>query len=175
MPKYTFILILILTSNACRKILNCDERESFTMAKRNYEGNELRINGYYYNSKSYPELFYRNGITINGSLSDLISNISIVESLMLTGEYGSYIYNNEYRWGLFSIRNNIITREFKNQMSSISCKYPFKESGIIINDSTFVMNSIYNYENDEKTETSNDTFRFKEFTPKPDSINKFIN
>lgn len=175
MSKYTFILIVILTSTSCRKILNCDEKERFTMAKNDYVGNELRINGYYYNTKSYPELFYRNGITINGSLSDLISNLSIAESSMLTGDYGSYIYNNEYRWGLFTIRNNKITREFKNRMSSISCKYPFTESGIIINDSTFVINSIYNNENDKKTEPTLDTFRFKEFTPKPDSINKFIN
>lgn len=175
MKNILLLLILLLTFANCRKINNCDEKEKFVLAKRNYNGNELRTDGYYYSIHgSYPFILYRNGVAIGGRFGMNTVSLAELENLIISGEFYNSIKDDVYCWELFEISNNTIKTEYRNSLSGISCRYLSNNFGTILNDTTFVVNSVYNRENDQKTQTLNDTFRFKIFTPKPDSTNQYI-
>lgn len=77
----------------------------------------------------------------------------------------------KYRWGVFNVSGERIS--FERWYPSEKPHKAFVRSGIILNDSTFVIKkSIHSATGVEKL--VNETYYFREFTHKPDSTNSFI-
>jgi len=145
------------------------------MSQVEYIGTELRMDGYYYSVSRFPIILYRNGVAIDARMSLSRTSFNELESRIVNKEFDKQIEDDIYSWELFQISNNSISTESLSSLSAISCKYLVNEYGQIINDSTFILTSVYNQRDDKKNESTNDTFHFKRFAFKPDSTNKFIN
>ena len=75
-------------------------------------------------------------------------------------------------WGVFKVNSDEIEIETWTSSNGGALK-TVVERGAIIDEETFVITSFHNNYN-EKTSVRNDTFHFKQFSPKPDSTNRFI-
>ena len=84
------------------------------------------------------------------------------------------IKNIKFFWGVFNIKNNQIL--YERWCPSEPPYRTYVREGNIINDTTFVITKLYRMVNGKKTEESelNEVYHFKQFSPKPDSTNKFI-
>ena len=168
------MLGFILTLVSC-SIMKDDK---IGLNRLDYIDNGVRLEGYYYKEleSDVPRIsiyfFYRNGIALYGeapSLSNLIAN----EEKFKSGQYYNRVKNNKTGWGVFQINGSAIEFEIWGPNNGGRLKTNLR-SGIILNDSTFLINSLFsNY--DGQTTVEEDTFHFKEFSPKPDSTNTFIN
>lgn len=169
-------------STSCRRI---SETKGWWIDKleypvENYEGDLIGFNGFYWRINEDSSdvkiiYFYKNGIIQNASFYD-IANFSDLDSLVYN--YDWYI-NKKIRctWGAYRLID-----EFNIEIQQW---YPldlydrlFISSGIILNDSQFVLNiSRQNnsyFFNDVQVENINEIFTFRQLDFKPDSVNKFI-
>ena len=132
-----------------------------------YTDNQLKMNGYYYrfsNDKSsihFPIIMYKNGILIymeNGkdSIEEMDEHIK------------NHKKKNKYVWGVFFINNDKI---IINRLYSSYPHVGIVMEGVILNDTTF---HITKYIFDNKESEFDEVYHFREFYPKPDSINKYI-
>jgi hypothetical protein len=166
--KAASIIFLILTINNCSKIAFWKDDE-LSISKTPYTGNQLRIDGYYFQLTPNIEwtetfFFYRNGIV----LKSYINND--------TGLFETVISFSKLRYGVFEISNENIKFE-KWYPSSPGEGFPaYVRSGHILNDTTFVITESYRMKKGKKTEvdSENETYHFRQFSPKPDSTNSFI-
>lgn len=172
-----FILFSVLIFDSCRKIWPDDK---FTIKRQNYNGNELKISGYYYNiysveDKQYYRIyfFYNNGIELDGGGCEE-SNIYQYEDDFISGKYYDNAKNYKNNWGLFEISGNKISFEQWETTNGRSKSYI--NSGEIINDSTFRITERYRLKRDKQKEYEilDAIYHFKQFSPKPDSTNSFI-
>lgn len=172
----TILLLAVGTVFSCKKneIFKDDE---LSIPKTNYSGNELRIDGYYYETlnSSYFSLycFYGNGTLLaNGGvfLSIQEMNDYIIKEFINSKEYKDYKSN----WGVFKIEGNNI--QFERWYPSDPPLKAFIKEGEIINDTTFIITQVYRMKDNKKIEASPsfDIYHFKQFSPKPDSTNTFI-
>lgn len=164
------ILILLLMSNCSKdKVVNDEE---LSIQRIPYLGTELRVNGYYYyeydNMVSIYFLF-RNGVfLLGGSFEKEMLNER--EGRFMNGDYYSTIKDLKTVWGVFFISNKEILIERWHPHNVKNKVYLHK--GIILNDSTFNITSVYHQQ--ENISNFSQTFLFKTFSPKPDSTNSFI-
>ena len=172
------MLFFVLCLCGCKKLF---ENEEFTIKCVPYAGSELRIDGYYYQKRLGEDgnvrtiryfIFYSNGVSALGNM--LAENFDDVESYFATWSNDKYLKNNLYVWGLFSIQENNLKMQFyepsdylKKRVEELSCT--------ILNDSTFHLDKI-NLVHTGKAGRSFSTgeYHFKQFSPKPDSTNKFF-
>jgi hypothetical protein len=107
---------------------------------------------------------YSNGVVVNpGVVRDC--NMS-----KLTKTIPTVIFDSRYEWGVFTVDTINIT--LKRWYPGIN--YPFLIStGVIINDSTFVLNEVTNQYGRHEF-AMQDTFHFQHLELKPDSVSKFI-
>ncbi len=171
-----FILAIILFCNSCSKdkIWKDDE---LSIQRVDYNGTELKTNGYYYNKWGDPEILsifflYKNAVVLDGST--IASELLQREQEFINGNYYNYVKSEKLSWGLFSISGNTIRIE--KWYPSEPPKHAFIKEGEILNDTTFVFKSIYRMKDGKKTEYSelNEVYHFKTFPNKPDSTNSFV-
>lgn len=177
MKKYIIIFIFFVSFTSCEKIMCREDDDELFFTRKEYIGNEARTDGYYhrigYNGVINDVYFlFRNGVIM--SLSGAEDNIKEMDKYIL-----DRINNREYDWpkftyGVFLISDNKITVE-RWQPS----KCPYKTAvmaGNIINDTTFVINEIYRMQDGAKTDIRelDRTYHFRQFSPKPDSTNNYI-
>jgi len=164
--KYLILLTLILLVYSCKD-------ENLMIEKTPYTGNELRIDGYYYNSPEYNKthvlFFYRNGVMI-----DFISYFSTTD-LTIVDEGIAEMYeqwkDNKLVWSVFLIDCKSI--QYSGWSTSVGGGRPSgKCVGTIISDTTFCITKSVN--SDGREFKKNDTYHFRQFAPKPDSTNNFI-
>jgi hypothetical protein len=148
------------------------EDDTFTFQRANYEGDEIKTNGYYYmyveKLDSYNIIvFYRNGIVHNRFAVKSLANY---EDQLYSGSY----YKNDFIscWGLFLINKNELSIEnidYKGGLHGIA----YTTLGNILNDSTICL---YNIKESESNlcEEIDETYYFRSFHTKPDSTNKWI-
>lgn len=165
-------LFYLLIFTSCGS--NLKEDEDLTFTKMDYLGKDLKIDGYFcniYNSEWGSDIiFYQNGIAIR----TLFDNTSLAqyEDDFRSGKFIENYMNNKFAWGLYQVNNDTIKMEFLSTIGESSA-YPSIDVGIILNDSTihFIKkmrsNGLY-------VESRNITYHFKQFHPKPDSINIWI-
>jgi hypothetical protein len=168
---YILTIAVILTMNNCRK----EKKDDVLSLKREpYTGSELRIDGYYFNKYGTGNLtvyfFYDNGILLYGS-SFPIDHLSEHESDYIDGEHYEFAKNLKYYWGVFNINGGEIM--FERWYPSQPPLRAFISSGTILNDTTFHINRFYHSDGSVSDEV-NETYHFRQFTPKPDSTNIFI-
>ena len=176
--------------------MGCTAFEPLIYKKEAYNGQNLKINGYYYifkekeegrtlNSTKYNTFFlYKNGIYYDSNgLSSFTFNISRLDSLDLLvkknvinlGKYEQL----QYQWGVFKVKGTEIEIE-RWVTSSGGGAYPTRIiKGEILNDSTIHFHTLVgshpvNVGSKKKTITIDETYHFRQFSPKPDSTNKFI-
>lgn len=161
-----FILISLLS---CEKVFDDTE---LSMKRTNYDGTELRTDGYYFYQKAdkfHPLFISRNGVFIRGYTYELSSADQVEESFK-NGVFYENIKNDKTRWGVFNITEKAI--EFEGWAPNGGLKHTTSiEYGEIIDDTTFCIYKEHIYGNDEER---NSLYHFKQFSPKPDSTNSFI-
>jgi len=134
----------------------------------------LRFDGYYYDANRDSNLatcyvFYKNGRTLNAG--SFVQGLNEKENELKSKQFLNALTSDKSSWTNFFIQEDSIGFEqiFPWQF------YPhYVFSGHIINDTTFVLTAlkgIYHIPMFQKRVTPlNDTFHFKHFYPKPDSI-----
>jgi len=157
----------------------CCKHDELGLSKKDYLGNALRLDGYYIsnfngdiNSKT-TYFFYRDGIAINGSEFNEPVTLMEIDNVFSQSEFTNDKSNSRIGLGVFEINGTEIKHETWEAGSGCA-KQTVIYSGTILNDSTYVMTTFFNnYSNG--TTALQDTFRFREFSPKPDSTNTFVN
>ena len=166
------MIIVLFSISGCTK---WSEDEKLTLPKTPYTGNELRTDGYYYHDgeKAIIVVFlYEDGTMIRAG-SILVQEIPQREEMFKNGEFYEHIKNNKTCWCVYRIEDDNITTNYWVSPRPFQCYF---EEGTILNDTTFVIQNYYRIVNGEKTEETetNKMFHFRQFSPKPDSTNIFI-
>ena len=179
MKAKIMIPFLVLFLISCKKMFKDEE---FSIKCVPYTGTELRIDGYYFmkrtgggnDNKRFISyfIFYSNGVSATGNMET--EKLNDVENRLATWSDNKYLPNNRYVWGPFSVLENKLRMQYyepsdylKKRVEELSCT--------ILNDSTFYLDKIHlvGSEKDGRSFSTGE-YRFKQFSPKPDSTNNFI-
>jgi len=167
---------LMLSSSSCDRERDESLDDKLTLEKIDYNGNELRIDGYYYmKDPKRPQIsvliLYQNGIILYGSAFDIDNTIEMEEQYK-DGSIHAAKY--KYNWGVFQINDNQI--KYERWVPSNGPFSAFTYEGIILNDTTFVINKYFRAKDADKKAPSEvlREYHFKQFFHKPDSTNRFI-
>jgi hypothetical protein len=183
--KHTILVSILyscLCSISCKKI-NEYRDAKLILKKQNYTGNELRINGYYYNTYSYNGstnyniyFFYRNGIKLYGT-SVNVADLPAMEQQYMDGTYANNSRMYKSDWGVFQIEGSTLLSE---SWSASDGRLPaYRSEAQIINDSTFQVIKRWEIKrcklkNLEDFSSNPEIYHFKQLAIKPDSINSFV-
>lgn len=171
-----FLFALLALTGSCKKdIMRGDDELS--IQKMSYTGNQLRTDGYYYQKANASffsiYFFYNNGIIL--SAGGVFSNETELEDYIDREFLRNQSYkNSKITWGVFGIDGNII--KFERWYPSQPPLKAFVREGEILNDTTFVIAESYRVVDGQRTAVTqrNEVYHFKEFNPKPDSTNSFV-
>lgn len=171
--KYILLTSLMITFTSCEKLM--PEDDELTLTQQDYNGDELRTDGYYY-LKSNPDhfmggyFFYKNGIHSFVGGRFLLDNMEELENNLRNNYYD---LNHIYIYGLFQINDTNIKFE---RLYPGEIKTAYIREGTILNDTTFHITESYRMKDNKKTEVrvKDEIYHFKQFSPKPDSTNSFI-
>jgi hypothetical protein len=175
---YLFLIAIIGLAVNCSndKIGNDDE---LSIQRTPYTGNQLRINGYYYQKYGDPEkltvyFLYENGILLYAGSGYEMSKMNEFENKFASNQFIEKRKDVKFCWGLFNIDSTNIM--FERWYPSERPYKAYIRAGEILNDTTFVITQSYRMKSGKKTEIRDrsETYQFKQFDPKPDSTNKFI-
>ena len=155
-----------MTLIACSKF-----DEKLTLQRKDFTGNELKTNGYYYYCSTQTNVtsvlfLYRNGIALSsgGYLSHTLDSI---EKKIINQKFDSKTH-----WGVFVVNgSSIIYEKWIGSTGFRACLG--KSTGNILNDTTIHFTEWYNSEYNQ-TYPIDEVWHFKQFSPKPDSTNSFI-
>ena len=176
MKKLIIMGLISLIAHCCSKTGLKDD--FLTIPRTPYNGNELRIDGFYYqqwdNGAMFSDItwFYNDGIVFqgngSGNMSELIdyANKTFLNHEMKQDKKGF--------WGLFLVKDNKII--YERWVGTQNGYLVYREEGNIINDTTFVMTEVSRMEQGVKSETKpiERLYYFNEFSSKPDSTNNVI-
>ena len=168
------IIIVFVSLSSCGK---WNKDEELTLEKQPYNGNELRLDGYYYYMKDGKIfstcIFYKNGVMINGGGADPNNTnpIAFLDTVFSASFFSDQIKKDKTRWGVFQIQDNSIV--FENWLISEGSRPIGRFSGNILNDTTFVITMQENPYSGNVYPINN-LYHFRAFSPKPDSTNVFI-
>ena len=169
MKKLT-LLILVLSAS-CAKIVTWDD---LSLQKIPYNGNQLRVDGYYYQIEDdmYNSAYclYRDGCLLNmgGYESSLEKMDYYIEQEFFNKSYAS---KKQY-WGVFTIMGETIRFE-RYYITDDIRKRSYIREGTISNDSTFHIIVSYRSDGSERKERD-EIYRFRQFVLKPDSTNNYV-
>ncbi len=176
MIKILFVIQVVLLTQSCEK-MTCKD-DALALARADNNSGKLRLDGYYYGDISginaeYPNiyLFYQNGIFSNANSYRL----SDAEDGNVTLNFPELKYQYKGDWGVYKIDGNNIEIEFWVSRSCGGVGLLF-ERGTILNDTTFKI-TYWRHSGGGVTkqeENIDATFKFQEYTPKPDSTIIFI-
>jgi hypothetical protein len=162
------ILMVVLIS-----IQSCLKDDVLVMKRVDNNTEKIKLDGYFLESNkvnSTTYFFYQNGVVIEYSSYKPEDSLKI-ENTMRDAEILAKIKGNKDRWGVYRIEgNNIFMEKWYPSDRPLDA---FLKTGTILNDSTFVFDTSSEPDGSKK-ETINETYRFKKFSPKPDSTNLFI-
>jgi hypothetical protein len=160
---------------------SCDDEEELHPLKMNritYTESELRTDGYYY-SEAYSQnsrtiaVFYRNGVCfVAGTRIEGQDIFEYIEKdFLLDYARMSFYWNRPADIGVFHINNKSLTFEKWEPGYDDIGTYTYNSE--ILNDTTFRITKQTNNRSGNSY-PYDETFRFKQFIPKPDSTNRFI-
>ncbi len=161
MKMYLFFLLLVIGSCVALKPMKMKRAENLS--------EKFRLDGYYVQCSNegngyyrQVKIFYRNGVMIN--FDGKFEQNCIAETNRYLQRNDLNLTSVPYWLGIYQvIRNDSLVLE---SWYSTDYYYPtIQSAGKILNDTTLLI---------EYPKYPIDTFRFVEFSPKPDSTNKFI-
>ena len=166
-------LFVITTLTACWGFAK------LSMQKEDVNNTSFRTDGFYWGLSEYQGyidiyIFYRNGtMFLFGSRIEGEIDLKRIERELQNGKSDNYI-RSQASWGLFRIDDKRIEFEYWATKEKRPSKFKTKIwRAEILNDTTFVVNSVYNnYQ--KKTYYPDAIYHFHQFSPKPDSTNNFI-
>jgi hypothetical protein len=170
---YILLIILSVTFASCRKLGLCKDDE-LTITRQANNSSSMKLNGYYYNpwgtnsEYAYVTIFFENGVLYKGPgyrLEEIMNDKADLRALIDRKR------EVKAGWGIYKIRSGMI--ETQSWEISQGCNPVVVEKGKILNDSTFQITS-WAYSDSEDIEAVNRTYRFRSYSPKPDSTNNFI-
>lgn len=164
-----FLTLLILNS--------CVDQRLVLIRNSNMVDLPIEIDGYYMldskDNKTYNSaqlfVFYSNGIVAGGAYYSLDSLQKHQNNL---DEYINSAHKSKTHWGVYIVRGRNLSIEKWEPSSGGGMKTVIR-SGTILNDTTFILTERFNHYNN-KEDAIQDTFRFHQYYPKPDSTNRFI-
>ena len=173
--------IFVLTAVLFAGCIDEEDRtmQPLTLSKIPYLGNELRTDGYYYAGRSSKNVIsvvvlYRDGVCFQAYAEptgqdtiDFIKNGIFGDKTFM-----SRSWSNPQNIGAFHVINDSLKFDIRNPSAGgdiITLSYFHK----ILNDTTFVQTKFVNNAT-RQTFPENLTYHFKQFSPKPDSTNRFI-
>ena len=170
---YIVITTIFLQMTACIKYFKDDE---LSLERRDYNGDELKIDGYYYQTYgNYLSIYflYRNGTIMYWGGGYSVNEIEQLENEFLNSYYIKSAQDDKTRWGVFQIKEDSI--KFEKWYPRFPAGTAMR-SGNILNDTTFIIIETYKMVDGEKTQFKelNEIYHFKKFSPKPDSTQSFI-
>ena len=149
----------------------CYAEPEFVMQRVPYEGNELRIDGYYYHSNNsgnairYSFLF-RNGVIYYEPYWYSTNDLNELEQMFIKHKY-EWLKKYANGWGIFVINGNRLELETWDAEGGL-----LRYVGRIENDTTMhLLQMVMRYGG---VLPEDKIFHFKKFSPKPDSIKSFI-
>ena len=151
--------------------------EELVLEKQPYTGNALRLDGYYYNRLEDGRIwntffYYRDGTMLCGIGSEYTDDDLEKYDIWFTdNEFLDFLKKDKYSWCLYQIHDDSIC--FEKWMLSDGGFPVNRFSGIILNDTTFVITKVENPHSGNVYQ-HNDLYHFHAFSPKPDSTNIFI-
>ena len=150
--------------------------DNLAFIKSNYYGNELKTNGYYYSlfegKLQNISFFYKDGVYLDvgnknnfEDASYFITNKILIERLHQRSQTG---------WGIFKIKSNKIV--FERWYDTERGLKAYINIGKILNDTTFVITASFRTGDgfSKEIEKINETYYYKKFSPKPDSLNIYV-
>lgn len=166
-----FASLLSFNFFSCSKVLPDDV---FVLKKADNISKRLKLNGYYYQKWENEKIYGVNVFFSNGNNLFLGDNTTIkeLETNLNNDSWLKNIYKHKTWWGLYEINGDDI--KFERYYPSSGGGLPaYIRSGKIINDSTFVITQSKRSDGTGMQE-KNETYHFRQFSPKPDSTNNFI-
>lgn len=165
----------------CNILIAC--RDQQIMLQQHYRSGTLplKVDGFYWvkvsdtNYNIWKDTFflYENGVLVyGGGIYDLCENSASFLQFIKRNSDRVFKQKNKSSWGGYIIIGRNIQFE-KWEPSSGGPMKTVVRRGHILNDTTFVISEKFNHY-DGRTYPVQDTFRFREFSPKPDSTNRFI-
>jgi hypothetical protein len=171
----SIIASVFMFMTTCKKETVDDQ---LSLIREPFIGNNLHIGGYYYqkagNSLVYDfSFFYSNGIFLNGGGGEksIIQAEDYIKRLLIINKAHQ---GTKIGWGVFKVEG--INIKFERWYPSERPYKAYVGEGKIINDTTFVITESYRMQKGAKTDIQpkNETYYFKQFSPKPDSTNEFV-
>jgi hypothetical protein len=170
--QYLFCILIF----SCLYFLStCSDDPDLSLERKNYTGEELRIDGYYYYinlDDSYIEcrFLYRNGIYLRYACRTI--DLDVVDNTILNNV--NSLGKEKISWGIFYIVDDNIT--CKNWISPHEGRLGTAVSeGYILNDTTFKIVKESYSGNAYPPDLREKLWHFRQFAHKPDSTNNFIN
>ena len=114
--------------------------------------------------------FYKNGIVLYGG-GEIQSEFSSLEERYRNGEFYESIKDSKIWWGVYQIEGNEI--RFERWYPGHRPYNTFLNTGEILNDTTFRITNSSNSDGSD-SQARDELYKFKAFSPKPDSTNVFI-
>lgn len=150
--------------------------DDLTLPKQDYTGNQLRVDGYYYSitsNNNYQIFFYyRNGCVLEAGVVEA-DNLAASEQSYMNGTFYNAVKNYKHDWGRFTIEGAMIKDElWKPNTGPLEA---YTSEGQILNDTTFKMTKSWRSCKPKKVREFEETYHFKQLSPKPDSTNTFTN
>lgn len=161
--------------SCCNKLFQKKDDE-LSISRRDYIGDQLRIDGYYYKVGYNGEIndgywFFRNGILIHAG--GIAHSFSKMDDLMMAYIKDGYYKTRKFAWGVFVIDGDDIAFE---RWYPHGPNQAYVRAGKILNKTTFRITESYRMVDGVKTEVreKDEMYYFRQFDFKPDSINRFI-
>ena len=148
------------------------------LPRRDYYGTELKVNGCYYilyeNTMTWVYFLFNNGTILYWGCEYSIDDTIEFNKDLMDKNYISYLQEDKVSWGIYIIENDSI--KFERWYPREPPSPAYVRSGIILNDTTFLITEGYRLVRGEKTEyrIKDETYHFKKISPKPDSTNRFV-
>lgn len=160
-------IVLIVSLFSCCNWLEFEDN-NLSLSRESISG--LRIDGYYYHYDIQDDLFtvyflYENGIIRHEG-----------DKIDTSSQHILNLANNKTNWGVVNISANVIKFERWYPSSGGGLPAIVRERKIL-SDTSFHITRSYRQENgvEEEIRDKDEINFFKEFSPKPDSTNMFIN
>jgi hypothetical protein len=170
------IIFLAIAICSCNSIIT--EDENLSLKKEANNSGALKLRGYYFTNSEGKDgslitiyFLYNDGIIINvGTIP--VSKWSSFESELTTTSFGVNLKRLKDAFGVYQISNGHIKFDMWYPGPG-PAKLVYLRSGSIVNDSTFIIDLIER-KSRRTSETVREIYHFKQFNPKPDSVNEFI-
>lgn len=154
-----------------------------TLVAKPITSDKMRLDGYYYSNTPSDKggeplqsvfFFYRNGVMFFPFTTKVSDVPQSLQDLNLKVNKDAYQKDaTKDAWGIFTIEGENI--EYQRLYDGGSCRRPMKYcKGTILNDTTYLITECTDFKignNKDKTFAVNNTYHFKRFFPKIDSLN----